>query len=71
LLFAKFANFPFYIRPRKNAIHAIANAQMGVHQVLTNQNNFNDPDYTAAFRVLLRELMVSNPAFFEKMKEIL
>jgi len=39
---------------------------MGVHQVLTNQNNFNDPDYTAAFRVLLRELMVSNPAFLRR-----
>ncbi len=35
------------------------------------QNNFNDPDYAAAFRVLLRELMVSNPAFFERMNKIL
>jgi hypothetical protein len=34
------------------------------------QNNFNDPDYAAAFRVLLRELMISDGAFFEKMKEV-
>jgi hypothetical protein len=50
---------------------AIGNDVFGLRVLEMYQNNFNDPDYAAAFRVLLRELMVGDGAFFEKMKEVL
>ena len=48
---------------------AIGDDVFGLRVLEMYQNNFNDPDYAAAFRVLLRELMVTNAAFFECMKE--
>jgi len=50
---------------------AIGDDVFGLRVLEMYQNNFNDPDYAAAFRVLLRELMVSDGAFFEKMKVVL
>lgn len=49
---------------------AIGNDVFGLRILEMYQNNFNDPDYAAAFRVLLRELMVNNNAFFEKIKDV-
>jgi transcriptional regulator with XRE-family HTH domain len=50
---------------------AIGDDVFGLRILEMYQNNFNDPDYAAAFRVLLRELMVGDGAFFEKMREVL
>lgn len=50
---------------------AIGDDDFGLRVLEMYQNNFNDPDYAAAFRVLLRELMVSDSAFWGKMKDVL
>lgn len=53
------------LREIKQAVGADA---FGLRVLELYQKNINDPDYAATFRVLLRELMVSNPAFFERMQ---
>ncbi len=50
---------------------AIGNDVFGLRVLEMYQNNFNDPDYAAVFRVWLRELMVTDCVFFEKMKGFL
>ncbi len=42
----------------------------GLRMMNLYRENFNDPDYAAAFRVMLREIMVKNPDFFERMQAI-
>lgn len=56
------------LREIKQAVDTDA---FGLRVLELYQKNINDPDYAATFRVLLRELMVSNPAFFEKIQETL
>jgi transcriptional regulator with XRE-family HTH domain len=50
---------------------AIGDDVFGLRVLGMYQNNFNDPDYAAAFRVLLCELMLGDGTFFEKMKDVL
>ena len=42
----------------------------GLRTMSLYRENFNDPDYAAAFRVLLREIMIKDSDFFERMKII-
>ncbi len=50
---------------------AIGDDAFGKQMLILFRKNFGDPDYITAFRVLLRELMMANPAFLEKVLELL
>jgi transcriptional regulator with XRE-family HTH domain len=49
---------------------AIGDDVFGLRVLEMYQHNFNDPDYAASFRVLLRELMVGDGAFFQIINKI-